>query len=162
MVIIVINRAPIIPSNRARAATLAIFFNRAPILGAVSSIIIYGALALAPALAQAPAPASSPGAPVVLGFASSLWMEVAKSCVAAARAEKLQDDICFLEKQLRSEVFSRHHDLLSQLSSLKDVDSALAALQFAVSNLQSSVRRVHFEIFQRYGLKKLWKWVLKK
>ncbi|KAA8525515.1 hypothetical protein F0562_007370 [Nyssa sinensis] len=73
----------------------------------------------------------------------------------AARAEKLQDGICLLEKQLRSEVFSRHHDLLSQLSSLKDAYSALAALRFAVSNLQSSVRRVHSEILQRYGCRKL-------
>uniref|UniRef100_A0A5B7BKL1 Conserved oligomeric Golgi complex subunit 5 n=1 Tax=Davidia involucrata TaxID=16924 RepID=A0A5B7BKL1_DAVIN len=65
---------------------------------------------------------------------------------AAARAEKLQDGIRLLEKQLRSEVLSRHHDLLSQLSSLKDADSALAALRSAVSNLQSSVRRVRSEI----------------
>ncbi|XAR52802.1 hypothetical protein NMG60_11021078 [Bertholletia excelsa] len=65
---------------------------------------------------------------------------------AAARAEKLQDGIRLLEKQLRSEVLSRHHDLLSQLSSLKDADSALSALRSAVSNLQSSVRRVRSEI----------------
>ncbi|XP_059664903.1 conserved oligomeric Golgi complex subunit 5 [Cornus florida] len=65
---------------------------------------------------------------------------------AAARAEKLQDGIRLLEKQLRSEVLSRHHDLLSQLSSLRDADSSLAALRSAVSTLQSSVRRVRSEI----------------
>ncbi|KAA8545483.1 hypothetical protein F0562_020267 [Nyssa sinensis] len=157
VVIIVINRAPIIPSNGARAATLAIFVNRAPILGAVSSIYhLWGSGSSSGSDSGSCSCSDSGscscsfpwgsrcilthwpiGSPLVmgylspagfshqvLGFSSSLWMEVAKSC-AAARAEKLQDGIRLLEKQLRSEVIFRHHDLLSQLSSLKDADSAL-------------------------------------
>ncbi|CAL5335411.1 unnamed protein product [Camellia sinensis] len=65
---------------------------------------------------------------------------------AASRAEKLQDGIRLLEKQLRSEVLSRHDDLLSQLSSLRDAESAVSALRSAVTTLQSSVRRVRSEI----------------
>ncbi|XP_052178472.1 conserved oligomeric Golgi complex subunit 5 isoform X2 [Diospyros lotus] len=65
---------------------------------------------------------------------------------AASRAEKLQDGIRLLEKQLRSEVLSRHADLLSQLSSIRDADSSLSAIRSAVSTLQSSVRRVRSEI----------------
>ncbi|XP_057954818.1 conserved oligomeric Golgi complex subunit 5 [Malania oleifera] len=65
---------------------------------------------------------------------------------AAARAEKLQDGIRLLEKQLRSEVLSRHDDLLAQLSSLSHADSALSILRSAVSSLQSSVRRARSEL----------------
>ncbi|KAL5999285.1 Conserved oligomeric Golgi complex subunit [Asimina triloba] len=65
---------------------------------------------------------------------------------AAARAEKLEDGIHLLEKQLRSEVLSRHDDLLAQLSSLKDAESALSVVRSGISNLQSSVRRVRLEI----------------
>ncbi|KAI3971861.1 hypothetical protein MKW92_052390 [Papaver armeniacum] len=65
---------------------------------------------------------------------------------AAARAEKLEEGIRLLEKQLRSEVLSRHHDLLSQLSSLKDAESALSVVRSGISTLQSSVRRVRQEI----------------
>ncbi|XP_010278476.1 PREDICTED: conserved oligomeric Golgi complex subunit 5 [Nelumbo nucifera] len=69
---------------------------------------------------------------------------------AAARAEKLEEGIRLLEKQLRSEVLSRHDDLLSQLSSLKDVESALSVVRSGISNLQSSVRRVRQEISDPY------------
>ncbi|KAL6983257.1 Conserved oligomeric Golgi complex subunit [Sarracenia purpurea var. burkii] len=65
---------------------------------------------------------------------------------AAARAEKLQEGIRLLEKQLRSEVLSRYHDLLSQLSSIREADSALSGIRSAVSTLQSTVRRVRSEI----------------
>ncbi|KAI3780433.1 hypothetical protein L2E82_10414 [Cichorium intybus] len=72
--------------------------------------------------------------------------EALSSGTAAARAEKIQDGIRLLEKQLRSEVLSRHNDLLSQLSSVKDADSSLSSIRSAVSTLQSSVRRVRSEI----------------
>ncbi|OVA16463.1 Conserved oligomeric Golgi complex subunit 5 [Macleaya cordata] len=65
---------------------------------------------------------------------------------AAARAEKLEEGIRLLEKQLRSEVLSRHDDLLSQLSSLKDAESALSVVRSGISTLQSSVRRIRQEI----------------
>ncbi|GAB4844768.1 Conserved oligomeric Golgi complex subunit [Ancistrocladus abbreviatus] len=65
---------------------------------------------------------------------------------AASTAEKLQDGIRLLEKELRSEVLSRHDDLFSQLSSLRDAESALAIVRSAVSTLQTSVRRVRSEI----------------
>ncbi|KAJ0436819.1 putative oligomeric Golgi complex subunit 5 protein [Helianthus annuus] len=68
------------------------------------------------------------------------------SGTAAARAEKIQDGIRLLEKQLRSEVLNRHDDLLAQLSSVKDADSSLASIRSAVSTLQSSVRRIRSEI----------------
>ncbi|XP_058070815.1 conserved oligomeric Golgi complex subunit 5-like [Magnolia sinica] len=65
---------------------------------------------------------------------------------AAARAEKLDDGIRLLEKQLRTEVLSRHDDLLAQLSSLKDAESALSVVRSGISTLQSSVRRIRLEI----------------
>ncbi|KAK9150912.1 hypothetical protein Syun_009221 [Stephania yunnanensis] len=65
---------------------------------------------------------------------------------AAARAEKLDDGIRLLEKQLRSEVLSRHHDLLAQLSSLKDAESALSVVRSGIAKLQASVRRCRQEI----------------
>ncbi|KAF5793340.1 putative oligomeric Golgi complex subunit 5 protein [Helianthus annuus] len=68
------------------------------------------------------------------------------SGTAAARAEKIQDGIRLLEKQLRSEVLNRHDDLLAQLSSVTDADSSLASIRSAVSTLQSSVRRIRSEI----------------
>ncbi|CAH1418946.1 unnamed protein product [Lactuca virosa] len=72
--------------------------------------------------------------------------EALSSGTAAARAEKIQDGIRLLEKQLRSEVLSRHNDLLSQLSSVKDAESSLSSIRSAVSTLQSSVRLVRSEI----------------
>ncbi|XP_071685819.1 conserved oligomeric Golgi complex subunit 5-like [Rutidosis leptorrhynchoides] len=72
--------------------------------------------------------------------------EALSSGTAAARAEKIQEGIHLLEKQLRSEVLLRHDDLLSQLSSVKDADSSLSSIRSAVSSLQSSVRRVRSEI----------------
>ncbi|KAL8229611.1 hypothetical protein R6Q57_014511 [Mikania cordata] len=72
--------------------------------------------------------------------------EALSSGTAAARAEKIQDGIRLLEKQLRSEVLSRHDDLLSQLSSVRDADSSLSTIRSAVSTLQSSVRRIRSEI----------------
>ncbi|KAF6152472.1 hypothetical protein GIB67_035540 [Kingdonia uniflora] len=65
---------------------------------------------------------------------------------AAARAEKLEEGIRLLEKQLRSEVLSRHDDLLAQLTSIKDAESALSVVRSGISTLQSSVRRVRQEI----------------
>ncbi|MQL71912.1 hypothetical protein Taro_004265 [Colocasia esculenta] len=65
---------------------------------------------------------------------------------AASRAEHLQDGIRQLEKQLRSEVLSRHGGLLSQLSSLRDAESALSTVRSGVSSLQSSLRRVRLEV----------------
>ncbi|CAK9168386.1 unnamed protein product [Ilex paraguariensis] len=65
---------------------------------------------------------------------------------AASRIEKLQDGIRHLEQQLRSEVLSRHHDLLHQLSSIKDAESALYTLRSSISTLQSSVRHIRAEI----------------
>ncbi|XP_047318062.1 conserved oligomeric Golgi complex subunit 5 [Impatiens glandulifera] len=80
-------------------------------------------------------------------FDSSRFSSAALSSgFAAARVEKLQGGIHLLEQQLRSEILSRHTDLLSQLSSLKDADSSLAAIRSSVSTLQSSVRRVRSEI----------------
>ncbi|KAF9590055.1 hypothetical protein IFM89_030367 [Coptis chinensis] len=65
---------------------------------------------------------------------------------AAACAEKLEEGIRLLEKQLRSEVLTRHDDLLSQLSSLKDAETALTIVKSGISTLQSSVRKVRQEI----------------
>ncbi|KAI3740802.1 hypothetical protein L2E82_31276 [Cichorium intybus] len=83
-----------------------------------------------------------------LGFRLNpiLLLEALSSDTAAARAEKIQDGIRLLEKQLRSEVRSRHNDFLSQLSSVKDANSSLSSIRSAVSTLQSSVCRVRSEI----------------
>ncbi|KAM7503049.1 hypothetical protein LguiB_001953 [Lonicera macranthoides] len=64
----------------------------------------------------------------------------------ASTVEKLQDGIRHLEKQLRSEVLTRHPELFSQLSSIKDAESALSTVRSSLSNLQSSVRRIRSEI----------------
>ncbi|GMP51872.1 hypothetical protein CsSME_00017930 [Camellia sinensis var. sinensis] len=63
-----------------------------------------------------------------------------------AHAEKLQAGVHLLEKQLCAEVLSRHDDLLSQLSSLHDAESVVSTIRSAVTTLQSSVRRVLYEI----------------
>nr|XP_043611829.1 conserved oligomeric Golgi complex subunit 5 [Erigeron canadensis] len=72
--------------------------------------------------------------------------EALSSGTAAARAEKIQEGIHLLEKQLRSQVLSRHTDLLSQLSSVKDAESSLFSIRSAVLSLQSSVRNVRSEL----------------
>ncbi|XP_028059709.1 uncharacterized protein LOC114263391 [Camellia sinensis] len=68
------------------------------------------------------------------------------SSSATARTEKLQDGVRLPEKQLCSEVLSSHDDLLSQLSSLCDAESAVSGLRSAITTLQSFARRVLSEI----------------
>jgi hypothetical protein len=80
-------------------------------------------------------------------FDSSKFSSAALSSgSAAASVEKLQDGIRHLEKQLRSEVLTRHPELFSQLSSIKDAESALSSIRSALSTVQSSVRRIRAEI----------------
>ncbi|CAN1160734.1 Conserved oligomeric Golgi complex subunit 5 [Linum perenne] len=64
----------------------------------------------------------------------------------ASTAERLHNAIRLLESQLRTEVLSRHPDLLNQLSSLKHAEHALSTVRSAVASLQSSVRRVRSEL----------------
>ncbi|KAE9596335.1 putative oligomeric Golgi complex subunit 5 protein [Lupinus albus] len=64
----------------------------------------------------------------------------------ASTAENLHHAIRLLDNQLRSEVLSRHHDLLSQLSSLHHADHALSTLRSSLSSLQSSLRRLRSEL----------------
>ncbi|KAL2316816.1 hypothetical protein Fmac_030692 [Flemingia macrophylla] len=80
-------------------------------------------------------------------FSSTSFSSAALSSGSpASTAEKLHHAIRLLENQLRSEVLSRHHDLLSQLSSLHHAEHALSTLRSALSSLQSSVRRLRSEL----------------
>ncbi|TKY57212.1 Conserved oligomeric Golgi complex subunit 5 [Spatholobus suberectus] len=90
--------------------------------------------------------------PIFSAFLSSSFSSTSFSSAAlssgfpASTAEKLHHAIRLLENQLRSEVLSRHDDLLSQLSSLHHADHALSTLRSALSSLQSSVRRLRSEL----------------
>ncbi|KAM7252503.1 hypothetical protein ACFE04_024386 [Oxalis oulophora] len=64
----------------------------------------------------------------------------------ASTAEHLHQAIRLLESQLRSEVLSRHSDLLNQLSSLQHADHSLSSVRSSVSSLQSSLRRIRSEL----------------
>ncbi|KAJ1385319.1 Conserved oligomeric Golgi complex subunit 5 [Sesbania bispinosa] len=80
-------------------------------------------------------------------FSSTSFSSAALSSGSpASTAEKLHHAIRLLENQLRSEVLSRHHELLSQLSSLHHAEHALSTLRSALSSLQSSVRRLRSEL----------------
>ncbi|XP_027368996.1 conserved oligomeric Golgi complex subunit 5 [Abrus precatorius] len=80
-------------------------------------------------------------------FSSTSFSSAALSSGSpASTAEKLHHAIHLLENQLRSEVLSRHHDLLSQLSSLHHADHALSTLRSSLSSLQSSLRRLRSEL----------------
>lgn len=76
--------------------------------------------------------------------------EALSSGSAAASSEKLQEGIQLLEKQLRSEVFLRHDELLQQLSSLKETESVLTVVRAGVESLQASTQRVRSEIAEPY------------
>ncbi|KAK2377715.1 conserved oligomeric Golgi complex subunit [Trifolium repens] len=80
-------------------------------------------------------------------FSSTTFSAAALSSGSpASTAEKLHHAIGLLENQLRSEVLSRHDELLSQLSSLHHADHALSTLRSALSSLQSSLRRLRSEL----------------
>ncbi|XP_002526650.2 conserved oligomeric Golgi complex subunit 5 [Ricinus communis] len=80
-------------------------------------------------------------------FSSTSFSSAALSSGSpASTAEHLHHAIRLLESQLRTEVLSRHTDLLNQLSSLKHAEHALSTVRSAVSSLQSSVRRVRSEL----------------
>ncbi|CAI0461330.1 unnamed protein product [Linum tenue] len=64
----------------------------------------------------------------------------------ASTAERLHSAIRLLESQIRTEVLSRHPELLNQLSSLKHAEHALSTVRSAVASLQSSVLRVRSEL----------------
>ncbi|KAJ8534531.1 hypothetical protein K7X08_016259 [Anisodus acutangulus] len=65
---------------------------------------------------------------------------------AASRIEKLQEGVNLLNHQLRTEVLTRHHDLLNQLTSLRAAEHALSTLRSSVSSLQSSLKRTRSEL----------------
>ncbi|MED6136348.1 Conserved oligomeric Golgi complex subunit [Stylosanthes scabra] len=80
-------------------------------------------------------------------FSSTSFSSAALSSGSpASTAEKLHQAIRLLDNQLRSEVLSRHSDLLGQLSSLHHATSALSTLRSALSSLNSSVRRLRSEL----------------
>ncbi|PRQ52095.1 putative oligomeric Golgi complex subunit 5 protein [Rosa chinensis] len=80
-------------------------------------------------------------------FSSTSFSSAALSSGSpASTAEKLQNAIRLLESQLRSEVLSRHADLLSQLSSLQHADHALSTVRSSVHSLQSSLRHTRSEL----------------
>ncbi|KAF8043497.1 hypothetical protein BT93_A1726 [Corymbia citriodora subsp. variegata] len=80
-------------------------------------------------------------------FSSTTFSSAALSSGSpASTAEKLHSAIRLLESQLRSEVLSRHHHLLSQLSSLQSADLSLSSVRSSVSSLQSSLRHVRSEL----------------
>ncbi|XP_065851842.1 conserved oligomeric Golgi complex subunit 5 [Euphorbia lathyris] len=90
--------------------------------------------------------------PILSPFLSSSFSSASFSSAAlssgspASTAELLHHAIRLLESQLRTEVLSRHCDLLNQLSSLKHAEHALSTVRSAVSSLQSSVRRTRLEL----------------
>ncbi|KAI4306003.1 hypothetical protein L6164_029322 [Bauhinia variegata] len=80
-------------------------------------------------------------------FSSTSFSSAALSSGSpASTAEKLHNAIRLLENQLRSEVLSRHDELLSQLSSLKHSEHAVSTVRSGVSSLQSSLRRLRSEL----------------
>ncbi|KAK2661918.1 hypothetical protein Ddye_000492 [Dipteronia dyeriana] len=84
-------------------------------------------------------------------FSSTSFSSAALSSGSpASTAEQLHHAIRLLENQLRSEVLSRHTDLLNQLSSLNHAEHALSTVRSAISSLQSSVRRVRSELSDPY------------
>ncbi|KAH9290341.1 hypothetical protein KI387_034458 [Taxus chinensis] len=76
--------------------------------------------------------------------------EALSSGSAASCADKLEEGIRLLEKQLRNEVYLRHDELLQQLSSLKDAEGVLTVVKSGVSGLQANVTRVRSEIAEPY------------
>ncbi|GAV79265.1 COG5 domain-containing protein [Cephalotus follicularis] len=90
--------------------------------------------------------------PILSAFLSPTFSSASFSSAAlssgspASTAEHLHHAIRLLESQLRSEVLSRHSDLLNQLSSLQDADQTLSAVRSSISSLQSSLRRIRSEL----------------
>lgn len=82
--------------------------------------------------------------------ATQFASEALSSGSAAASSEKLQEGILLLERQLRSEVFLRHDELLQQLSSLKETEGVLTVVRGGVESLQASTQRVRAEIAEPY------------
>nr|KYP73341.1 hypothetical protein KK1_005961 [Cajanus cajan] len=130
---------------------------RSPVSASASPIQRLSTFKNPPSTASAATPTSSAldslaSDPIFSAFLSPSFSSTSFSSAAlssgspASTAEKLHHAIRLLENQLRSEVLSRHHDLLSQLSSLHHADHALSTLRSALSSLQSSVRRLRSEL----------------
>ncbi|CAN6934084.1 unnamed protein product [Brassica oleracea] len=80
-------------------------------------------------------------------FSSSSFSSAAlASGSPASTAERLHQAIRLLDSQLRSDVVSRHPELLSQLSSLSHAEISLSSLRSSVSSLQSSIRRIRSDL----------------
>ena len=82
--------------------------------------------------------------------ATQFASEALSSGSAVALFDKLQEGIQLLERQLRSEVFLRHDELLEQLSSLKEIESVLTVVRAGIESLQASTQRVRAEIAEPY------------
>ncbi|KAL0801215.1 hypothetical protein Bca101_056391 [Brassica carinata] len=104
-----------------------------------------------------PQPSSSPldsfaNDPILAPFLSPSFSSSSFSSAAlasgspASTAERLHQAIRLLDSQLRTDVVSRHPELLSQLSSLSHAEISLSSLRSSVSSLQSSIRRIRSDL----------------
>ncbi|XP_002985481.2 conserved oligomeric Golgi complex subunit 5 [Selaginella moellendorffii] len=82
--------------------------------------------------------------------ATQFASDALRSGSAAASAEKVEQGMALLEKQLRREVVLRHSELVQQLSSVKDMEGALGVVKIGVGSLENSVRRVRSEVAEPY------------
>ncbi|XP_074273104.1 conserved oligomeric Golgi complex subunit 5 [Silene latifolia] len=80
-------------------------------------------------------------------FSSTQFSSQALSSgTAASTAERLHHGIRLLDTQLRTQVLTRHPDLLSQLSSLRHTSTALSVVRSSVTSLQSTLSHLRSEI----------------
>lgn len=64
--------------------------------------------------------------------------------------EKLADGVRLLDKELHSQVVTRHEDLLQQATGIETLEGVLQMMQSRISSLQLSVERIHQQITEPY------------
>lgn len=64
--------------------------------------------------------------------------------------EKLADGVRLLDKELHSQVVTRHEDLLQQATGIETLEGVLQMMQSRITSLQLSIERIHRQITEPY------------
>nr|CAB3232560.1 conserved oligomeric Golgi complex subunit 5 [Phallusia mammillata] len=71
---------------------------------------------------------------------------VIQSAAISQRLAQLVDGISMLDKELQSQIASRHEDLLAQATGIESLEGVLTMMQSRISSLQSAVDRIRSKV----------------
>ncbi|XP_039251154.2 conserved oligomeric Golgi complex subunit 5-like [Styela clava] len=81
----------------------------------------------------------------------SYTTEVIQSAAISQRLAQLVDGISILDKELQSQIATRHEDLLAQATGIESLEGVLNMMQTRILSLQSAVDRIRGKVVEPYN-----------